>query len=411
MKIKDFVSDAQVVKQITRLNQKFVRKKVKVSDILDAQGHQYVDLVMEGGGVLGIALVGYTYALEKAGIRFLGVGGTSAGAINALLVAGVGRPNEAKSEKILGILAALDMFSFVDGDDDAEDFCRAMVNKAGKLRLMLKGWQVIDNLTERLGLNPGKTFLEWLTSQLKKYGVTTLAELEQQMKPPSLHTRDGDAISARKAGAKLALVAADISTETKVVFPEMAPLYWRKYKQVNPACFVRASMSIPAFFEPYRIKEIPQGLEAARLWDKHAGYDGHLPEEVVFVDGGIMSNFPITLFHSDEAPPLAPTFGVKLGVERMRPREVESFGSLLGGVFDAARHCADYDFLIQNPDYEHLVTFIRTGEHNWLDFFMKDDAKVDLFRRGVEAGVEFLLGFDWGDYKDLRVRLKNSPRS
>ena len=43
---------------------------VKFSDIVDAHGHQYVDLVQEGGGVLGIALVGYTYVLENAGIRF-----------------------------------------------------------------------------------------------------------------------------------------------------------------------------------------------------------------------------------------------------------------------------------------------------------------------------------------------------
>ena len=35
--------------------------------------------------MLGIALVGYTYALEKVGIRFRHVGGTSAGAIPALV--------------------------------------------------------------------------------------------------------------------------------------------------------------------------------------------------------------------------------------------------------------------------------------------------------------------------------------
>lgn len=38
--------------------------------------------VMEGGSVLGIALTGYTYVLQQAGIRFLGIGGTSAGSIN-----------------------------------------------------------------------------------------------------------------------------------------------------------------------------------------------------------------------------------------------------------------------------------------------------------------------------------------
>ena len=49
------------------------------SDAVDQFGHQYVDVVMEGGGVLGGALLGYLYILEQAGLRFLGIGGTSAG--------------------------------------------------------------------------------------------------------------------------------------------------------------------------------------------------------------------------------------------------------------------------------------------------------------------------------------------
>ena len=59
-------------------------KRRAFSDVIDAEGHQYVDLVMQGGGMLGIALVGYTYVLEQVGLRFLGLGGSSAGAINAL---------------------------------------------------------------------------------------------------------------------------------------------------------------------------------------------------------------------------------------------------------------------------------------------------------------------------------------
>ncbi|MGH7505457.1 MAG: patatin-like phospholipase family protein, partial [Longimicrobiales bacterium] len=71
------------------------------SDILDAEGHQYVDLVLEGGGMLGIALVGYTYVLEQAGIRFLRLGGTSAGAINALLLAALESREHAKTDEVV----------------------------------------------------------------------------------------------------------------------------------------------------------------------------------------------------------------------------------------------------------------------------------------------------------------------
>ncbi len=51
------------------------------SDILDAEKNQYVNFVQEGGGVWGVALVGYLYALESFGIRFLRIAGTSAGAM------------------------------------------------------------------------------------------------------------------------------------------------------------------------------------------------------------------------------------------------------------------------------------------------------------------------------------------
>ena len=45
-----------------------------------------VDLVQQGGTMLGIGLLGYTYIMEKAGVRFRSMAGTSAGAINTLLV-------------------------------------------------------------------------------------------------------------------------------------------------------------------------------------------------------------------------------------------------------------------------------------------------------------------------------------
>jgi NTE family protein len=57
------------------------------SDLLDAEGNQYVEFVQEGGGVWGSALVGYLYGLEIFGIRFLKIAGTSAGAINTILIA------------------------------------------------------------------------------------------------------------------------------------------------------------------------------------------------------------------------------------------------------------------------------------------------------------------------------------
>ena len=208
----------------------------------------------------------------------------------------------------------------------------------------------------------------------------------------------------KEAGSDLALIAADITTETKVVFPKMADVYFKDPEKVNPAKFVRASMSIPGFFYPYRVKAVPQGADAIKNWAAMAGYTGRIPREVLFVDGGIMSNFPINIFHS-KGVPVAPTFGVKLGTERTEPHKIEKPIQLLGAIFDSARHCSDFDFILRNPDYRRLVTIIDTGSHNWLNFFMDVEEKVDLFSKGVNAAWNFLKGFDWEGYKKIRGNL------
>ena len=99
------------------------------SDAVDQFGHQYVDVVMEGGGVLGGALLGYLYILEQAGLRFLGIGGTSAGSITALLLAAIDNPGQRKVERLTQLLANIPMDTFIDGDADA----RQTIEALGKL--------------------------------------------------------------------------------------------------------------------------------------------------------------------------------------------------------------------------------------------------------------------------------------
>ena len=106
-----------------------IPKGKRYSDIEDAKGNQYVDLVQEGGGVLGIALVGYTFILEKAGIRFFSLAGTSAGAINTMMMAGLGEIHEAKSEKILDILSKKNLFDFVDGNKVIKKIINKIIKK------------------------------------------------------------------------------------------------------------------------------------------------------------------------------------------------------------------------------------------------------------------------------------------
>ena len=114
MDVERFTLDPIVLDLLSDLEESC--KDKEFSDVIDGKGHQYVDLVMEGGGVLGVALVGYTYALEQVGLRFLRIGGASAGAINALLMAALDVPQEPKSEKAVRLLADLYLYKFVAGN-------------------------------------------------------------------------------------------------------------------------------------------------------------------------------------------------------------------------------------------------------------------------------------------------------
>ena len=167
-----------------------------ISDVIDADGNQYVDLVMEGGGMLGIALVGYTWALEMMGIRFLGVGGTSAGSINALLLAALDEPSRPKSPRLLTELANKNFYDFVDGGNDVRDLVELALGadrSFKKLRLFFKLIKVKKQLCTSYGLNKGGAFLSWLTGLLESSGISTLEDLNTRMAitPPGLRRRDG----------------------------------------------------------------------------------------------------------------------------------------------------------------------------------------------------------------------------
>ena len=376
------------------------------SDLVDGEGRQYVDLVLEGGGVLGIALAGYAWVLERQNLRFLRVGGTSVGALAALLLAALAPPGERRTGKVLSLLASTDLWDFVDGGGDSRDMVEALASGAGRLKLFWKGIQVLDELDERLGLNPGNALLSWLSSVMTGAGADTTARLDDLMGrlPPGFGRRDGAPLSEAQRRPRLALVAADVTTETKVVFPRMAPLYFADPGAVNPALYVRASVSIPFFFSPVRVP-VPRDEGSAARWADLASYDGPLPDVSLLVDGGVISNFPIDLFHLHGRIPSAPTFGAKLGRAHRALHDVRSPLDLGLAAFDAASHALDYDFIARHPDYRRLVTWIDTGPHSWLDFRMDDGAKVDLFVRGALAAADFLEAFDWEAYKDLRARL------
>jgi NTE family protein len=407
VKLEEFTSNERVLRAVDGLERAVEDRPI--SDLVDGEGHQYVDLVMEGGGTLGIALLGYVYALEQARIRFLDIGGTSAGAITAMLLAAADTRDKPKSERLLEMLASQNIGDFVDGDMGVRNFIRIWLAKRPKLLKLLLvpfGPLAFTALLNHLGLNPGRVFQDWMAKKLAASGIQTVEELNARMKwlPPTLQRRDGKTFSRDDLDCHLALIASEVVTESKIEFPRMAELFWEDWKQQNPAVFVRASMSVPFFFYPMTVNLPHMGeQELKEKWGRMVGFEDVEPGmECHLIDGGIMSNFPINVFH-EEGEPSAPTFGVRLG--NRQKHVIRKPGDLGKAVFESARHTLDYDFILQHPDYKHLLAHIETGEHKWLDFELSREAQVDLFARGVEKGADFVRNFQWEGYKEARRKL------
>ncbi|MEQ6122805.1 patatin-like phospholipase family protein [Pseudotenacibaculum sp. MALMAid0570] len=385
-----------------------IPKNKQYSDIEDIEGNQYVDLVQEGGGVLGIALVGYTYILEKAKIRFLSLAGTSAGAINTMMMAGLGRIQEKKSEKILTILSQQNLFDLVDGPRSIKRLIDKAIKKEKGIMWSLV-WSILPiykRLKKYLGLNPGNYFESWIQKELKLNNVYTLQDLKSLRSQLPLGLKNivtGEEVN--DVTAKLAIITSDITTHTKTEFPKMAELYWSNPESISPAKLVRASMSIPFFFEPFQVDAIPNaGDTDDKKWKEYASYMGPIPSSVKFVDGGMLSNFPINVFHrEDGGVPRMPTFGVRLSAYRDDYSKAKNVFGMSLAMVSTMRQIHDYDFLLKNPDYKHLICRIDADEmFNWLDFNMSEEDQIKLFNLGAKKAVEFLKNFDWEAYKKIR---------
>ncbi|MEN8202740.1 MAG: patatin-like phospholipase family protein [Bacteroidota bacterium] len=387
------------------------------SDVIDQEGCQYIDLVQEGGGMLGIALVGYTYVLEEAGIRFFGLAGTSAGAINTLLLAGVGKMNGRKSEQILDVLSSQNLFDLVDGDPKIKDILQAFIDetpfKKLRGRILWNIRRIKKSVFEDLGINPGDEFVRWIEQVLSSSEppVHTLAELKdlraKSHYPKGLRTRNGKPIE--DPGAPMHIITSDITTRSKVRFPELAPLYWgERADQVSPALMVRASISIPVFFKPFEIPDVPgHGEPATGDWLHKLDYRGKIPQTAKFVDGGLLSNFPINVFHGSVSGDIRkPTFGVKLSEYRNKHSLNKNILSLIGSLVNAMRHDGDIEFLQDHPDYRYLICFMDADTRfNWLNFNMPLEKQMELFLHGARHAIHFLEKFSWTEYKQLRKSL------
>jgi NTE family protein len=331
-----------------------------------------VDLVFEGGGVKGIGLAGALATLEERGYLPQNVAGTSAGAINAsLLAAGY------NAAELREIIVSLDYNQFKD-----------------------RGWEDKVPLVERsfsllldLGLYEGKRFEEWIREQLEAKGVRTFADL--------VHPDFADDPRYR---SKLQVVVSDVTMHQLLVLPRDAGKLGIEPDELDVALAVRMSMSIPIFFEPVR-------------WENPKTGQTH-----VIVDGGMLSNYPIWLFDSDGVPEW-PTFGMLL----VEPKPSLSLGERLpkpkstgkgpGAVIDYVKALAQtmmeaHDRLyVEQANYARTIPIPTLGVRT-TEFSLTKERALALFDSGRWAAEQFLDTWDFDAYiAEYRSGKKHSRRA
>ncbi|MDX1472449.1 MAG: patatin-like phospholipase family protein, partial [Flavobacteriaceae bacterium] len=270
-----------------------------------------------------------------------------------------------------------------------------IIFNARKIYLLLKN---------KLGINPGDNFENWLSNILQTNGIQNLKALKEHREniPGIIHRNNPE---YKATPPKLSIITSEITTHSKVEFPAMADLYWHNAESIDPAKFVRTSMSIPFFFYPYEVKNIPNAGKIGDMkWDEYVSYNGKVPENVKFVDGGMLSNFPINTFHI-KGVPSRPTFGVRLSTYREKYSDTDKFFSFCGSMISTMRQIHDYDFILKNPDYKKLICKIDADEKfNWLNFGMTEERQQQLFLLGAQKALRFLYDFNWEEYKEIRKK-------
>ncbi len=262
------------------------------------------------------------------------------------------------------------------------------------------------------GLNPGSAFYSWIETLLTKEGIQSVSGLiaRQKLEAQKIKLRIDHPLGLQEIGPRLSIIASDITTQAKVEFPLMAGMYWpdQEAGDVNPAQFVRASMSIPFFFKAHAVKiSDPSNALLREEWKKQLNYTGPIPLQALFVDGGLLSNFPINIFYNPKVEiARMPTLGILLEDEDFKPKDqFDSLGSFVWAMVNTLRYNYDKDFMLKHNDFEKTIGRIDVKDFNWLKFNLTEKEKEELFRKGAEAARDFIRGFDWENYKLERRKM------
>lgn len=293
----------------------------------------------------GIGLVGAIEVLAAAGYQFPRIAGSSAGAVVASLTAALQAAGEPLT-RLEETMRSIDYRKFADP---------SLIGRVPVVGSVL-------SLLVSDGLYQGDYLEELLDGLLGDLGVHTFGDL-----------RTGE--TPAQYAWSLVVTASDLSRRRLVRIPWDLDSYGIDPDDFSVARAVRASSAIPFVFEPVRVR--------GATW----------------VDGGLLSNFPIQLFDRSDADPLWPTFGIRLSARPGIPPTHPVHGPFALGF-------AALETLISNQDTAYLddpctvrrTIFVPAGEISAIDFDITAQQREELYARGVHAAQQFQQTWSFAEY-------------
>ncbi|SDW52626.1 NTE family protein [Marininema mesophilum] len=297
------------------------------------------DAVLEGGGIKAFGLVGALSVAEEKGYRWKRLAGTSAGSIIAsLLAAGY------RAEELYRMLTDHPFTSFTP------------TSWYHRIPLLGPYGGASIRLWMKKGLYPGEPLEEWVGEMLAKKGVYTFADLKEK---------------------ELSIIASDISRGSLLVLPRDLEEYGHPADELLVATAVRMSCSIPLFFDPVKIQHGPS---------RKTSY---------IVDGGVLSNFPVWLFDTEQ--PRWPTFGFRFLSETAgNARTIGNPISLVSAMFHTMLDAHDNRH-IKEQDKIRTIQVPAVGV-KLTDFDLDRTKRESLYRAGVEAARDFFRDWSFRQY-------------
>lgn len=330
---------------------------------------QFRNLVFEGGGVKGIAYVGALQILEQRGhlAHLTRVGGTSAGAINALILA-LGYSNAEQ----LQLLRSLDFKKFMD-------------DSFGVIR-------DIRRLAKEFGWNKGDFFSTWIGELIKnKLGSerATFADLKEAGRPD------------------LYVVGTNLATGYAEVFSA------ERHPDMPLATALRISMSIPLFFAAVRHGErgdvyVDGGVQLnfpVKLFDREKYIDVERePMAARRTDYYNRENAVFQLARPDRSPYVynRQTLGFRLDTrneiglyrynEPLQGRKINNFTDYAKALLQALMNTQEHQHL-HSDDWQRTI-YIDTLDVKTTDFDIPPHKLEALVRQGIEGAETYFRWFE-----------------